>query len=906
MGQTVSGPSLEPLLRLWGKARPAAQDGPRWHPLIYHSLDVAAVGERLLEARPSAMVQLAARLGCRAETLTRLVIFLLALHDTGKLSRPFQAKVPELWPENLLGRLGPAPPRDPGHTTTGAWLLQRSVAEEIAPLFPGWGDRTADLLAPFVGHHGRPVPVTDTRSEREMFGGRVVAAARAFLATIQTLFQPQPLAKPEAEAIRTVTWELAGLAVVADWIGSSQTWFPYEAPERDPRVYLDEIARPRAADAVRQAGIAPARASAATGYRAITQKDHRPSPIQHWAESAALPEGPFVAFIEDVTGGGKTEAALILAHRLLAEGRARGLYLALPTMATANAMYERLGVCYRRLFADGETPSLALAHGRARLHPGFRAAVEGVADPRRASEGEAEAEADASGAACAAWLADESRKAFLAEIGVGTIDQAFLGVLPAKYQALRLFGLAERVLIVDEAHAYDAYMGRELERLLEFQAAQGGNAIVLSATLPRLVRRSLAAAFARGLGTPPPVLEAAAYPLVTMVAGGIAAEEAMAPRAELRRTLAIERLPDAATALDRIRQAAEAGAAIAWVRNTVDDALDGVAQLAAIGVRADLFHARFAMGDRLEIEHAIVRRFGKDGDPAERPGVLVATQVIEQSLDLDFDLLVSDLAPIDLLLQRAGRLWRHPGRARRLGEARLLVVSPDPDGEIGPDWYHAAFPRAAWVYRNHALLWLSALALFDLDRLEVPEDVRPLVERVYGDAEPEAWAPNALQGSVMKALGEAQAGRALAQTNLLVVVKGYGGDHPGWDDEARVPTRLGEETTTLRLARVEGERLVPWCPDPDPHRAWALSEVTVRARRVTGMPEPPPGLGAAIAAARRTWTRHDERKLLLPLAEQAPGLWQSTVLAARAEPQRVIYSRGQGLCFDRGSVDTVV
>ena len=411
-----------------------------------------------------------------------------------------------------------------------------------------------------------------------------------------------------------------------------------------------------------------------------------------------LPDGPFVAFVEDVTGGGKTEAALILAHRLLAARCARGLYLALPTMATANAMYERLAACYRRLFADSETPSLALAHGSARLHKGFRASFEGVADPGRAFEREedTETERDSSGAACAAWLADDRRKTFLADVGVGTIDQAFLAVLPAKYQSLRLLGLSERVLIVDEAHAYDAYMGRELQRLLEFQAALGGSVIVLSATLPRAVRQDLANAFVKGLGAPKRELKSDGYPVVAVVAAGGADEVAKEPRPDLRRTIEVERLPDEAAALGQIAEAAQAGAAVAWVRNTVDDAFEGVERLRSAGIHAQLFHARFAMGDRLAIEREIVGRFGK-GKPPSRAGVLVATQVIEQSLDLDFDLLISDLAPVDLLLQRAGRLWRHPERIRPIPGPRLLVVSPDPTAKVRGDWYAAAFPRAAWV-----------------------------------------------------------------------------------------------------------------------------------------------------------------------------------------------------------------
>jgi CRISPR-associated endonuclease/helicase Cas3 len=891
-----------PLWQAWGKARPAPDAVHSWHPLVYHCLDVAAVGETLLHERPELLARLATRFGSNVEPFASTVVFLLALHDIGKLSRAFQAKVPELWPEHLLGPLPTEPPRDPGHPVTGAWLLQRSLAGELAPLFPAWSERTGDLLAPFVGHHGRPVSdatIAQTRfSEREMFGGQAVAAAQGFIATMRALFEPDPLPKPDGKAIRMASWSLAGLTVLADWIGSRQSWFPYAAPERDARAYLTEAARPRAAAALQLAGIAPARPFTTTGYRAITGQSHQPTPTQSWAESVQLPEGPFVAVVEDVTGGGKTEAALILAHRLLAAGRARGLYVALPTMATANAMYDRLAACYRRLFVDDETPSLALAHGSARLHQGFRASFEGVADPRRATEREEEAEADASGAACAAWLADDRRKAFLADVGVGTIDQAFLAVLPAKYQSLRLLGLAERVLVVDEAHAYDAYMGRELERLLEFQAALGGSAIVLSATLPRAVRQPLATAFARGLGREPLALRAHDYPLVSIVTADRVHEEAKEPRADLRRVVEIERLPDEATAIEQIAEAGRAGAAVAWVRNTADDAFDAAGLLREMGFEVALFHARFAMGDRLGVERAIVGRFGKQGDPTRRPGVLVATQVIEQSLDLDFDLLVSDLAPIDLLLQRAGRLWRHPARPRPIPGPRLLVVSPDPAAKIGQDWYAAAFPRAAWVYKNHALLWLSAVALFGRERVRVPEDVRALVEAVYDDADVEEWAPAALQRNVIKALGEAQAARSLAQTNLLSVSKGYGGDHPGWDEDTRTPTRLGEEMTTLRLTRVTRDRLSPWCSDPDPHRAWALSEVAVRKHRVSDVPAPPEWLRPmAERVIREEWTRHDADKRLLPLVEQASGLWQAIVLGRRAEELTVTYTRSEGLRF---------
>jgi CRISPR-associated endonuclease/helicase Cas3 len=200
----------------------------------------------------------------------------------------------------------------------------------------------------------------------------------------------------------------------------------------------------------------------------------------------------------------------------MASGRADGLFFALPTMATANAMYGRLENAYRRLFALGATPSLVLSHGRRSLREGLNASIlDAAGDPQSDAREPAEQTA---GAQCAAWIADDRRKAFLAEIGAGTIDQAVMGVLPTRHAPLRLLGLSRRVLIVDEAHAYDTYVTKELHALLAFQATLGGSAIVLSATLTAKQRGELQAAFRGGLGVVSPGDDGATeYPLTTTV-----------------------------------------------------------------------------------------------------------------------------------------------------------------------------------------------------------------------------------------------------------------------------------------------------------------------------------------------------------------------------------------------------
>lgn len=666
-------------------------------------------------------------------------------------------------------------------------------------------------------------------------------------------------------------------------------------------MYLEEVARPRAARAVAEAGLGPGQPPRTTGFRTLVGDTVEPSPVQRLVEQLELDGGPSLVLIEDLTGGGKTEAALLLAQRLLAAGRVRGVYLGLPTMATANAMFERIGRLGTEMFDPSHRPSLVLAHGRAELQERFR--ILG-APPEPPVDG-GEATGDESGADAAAWLGDDRRKVFLADLGVGTLDQALLAALPASFQALRAHGLSERVLIVDEAHAYDAYTTRLLEGLLGMQAALGGVAVVLSATLPLKIREKLLEGFARGSGVPAPQPRETAYPLVTLLARGRFAELPAAHRADLARTVGVERLASEADAIDAVGAAARAGAAVVWIRNTVDDAIAAHRRLADASITADLFHARFAMGDRLVRERELLARFGKGSDGAARSGVLVATQVVEQSLDLDFDLVVSDLAPIDALLQRAGRLWRHTWRTRPVDGPRLLVLSSEPVADPGEDWIRAFLPGTAAVYRDHARLWLTARALFARGCLRVPEEVRGLVEAVYGA---EAEIPARLERNWFASQGERAAAQALAGQAVLDPAEGYVAKEV-WNSEARTPTRLGEPMVTLRLARFAGGRLDPWCADPDPRRAWALSEVQVRASRLAAVELPPGCTKELVDEVRRGWGKFEAPDLfgrpalpdlqLLPLVEQVDGSWEGRGRGPDDAAVRLRYSSASGLILER-------
>lgn len=876
------------LVCFWGKTLPSNYDRvagqPVYKPVIHHLLDVAAVALEIQTAAPRRLAREERMFRVDAQALGRVRAVLASLHDLGKISAPFQAKVPALWPEQILGSFRSVP--DVGHWRITALLLSQEVfVEALRRMLPGMHASGLDeVIGAVAGHHGRPPDRSDfrrlTQRDRRDLHPRCLEAAQTAVEVILRILAPPALPVEGTLAwAKRFSWSLSGLVTLADWVGSDVEHFPVT----DPQVRLEDYwqaALSNARQAVKAKGLSPADPAATAGLAQVFPAITNGRPMQAAADAIALPDGPTLFIVEDATGSGKTEAALALASRLLSGGRAEGVYMALPTMATADAMFTRLRDAHLRLFGDGTRPSVVLAHGKSSLSQPF-------AEVRRVDRSTA-ADGDSVAASCAEWIADQRRRAFFAEVGAGTIDQAFLAVLPKKWLTLRHYGLAGRVLVVDEAHAFDTYMSEELATLLRLHAAAGGSAIVLSATLPKDKRARIAVAFAEGLGTPAPVVSQDAYPLLTSVSASGVVERPVDAADSSVRSVTIERLPNAAAAVVAARSAAASGAAVLWVRNAVDEAIASVQALRAEGIPAELFHARFAMVDRLAIEFSVLRRFGRDTPAEERSGrVLVATQVVEQSLDLDFDLVISDLAPVDLVIQRAGRLWRHvdrrPPDIRPVAGPRLLVVSPDPAAAEGPNWLEPALGRGAFVYRHPGVMWRSAMALFGAGRIETPAGLRPLIERVYGAED----VPAALKAAQVDAIGAEVGAETLARLNVIDPNGGYLSVGIVSADQ-EVGTRLGEPVRTLRLARLENGTIRPWAEDPDIRRAWALSEVTVREKLIAGR-EAPPGLADAIATARADWPEWD--RTILAVVDGS----EIVELVGEADQGRLTYCRQLGL-----------
>jgi len=837
-------------------------------------------------------------LGVRSDVTLRLVQGLVALHDIGKVAAAFQMKVPE---HSRWGR----PARPAGarlrHGEAGLLLWEAQLGHRLSHHLGGHATYALKPLAEAIfGHHGQPVAAPDPDGVQGVLTAEELADALALGTELFLHFVPEavPLARGRG-SLKRASWWLAGVTTLADWIGSNERWFEYAPPSRPLQDYAAQ-ATDRAERAVSEAGVRAAHARPLTSFAALTGSGAgtlEPTPAQAWAATVELPtDGGVFAVIEDVTGSGKTEAAQMLVHRLLAAGRVAGAYWAMPTQATANAMYDRQAPIIGRLFdTDAHRPSLVLAHGQARLDARFRSAL--IVTPSDVHNDDVGDDDDTSSMSCAAWLAHDRRRALLADIGAGTIDQALLAVLPTRFNALRLAGLADKVLVLDEVHAYDAYVLRELEQLVRFVAVLGGSIVLLSATLPLERRQGLLQAWRDGCGVSAPTGVAddtgtAGYPCVLLSScKGSTVVKSVPATARSRRSVPLGWCSSEAEGLDALATAVSSGQAAAWIRNTVGDCLRAAGLARLRGLAPIVFHARFAQCDRHAVEREVLRRAGVASGPAERSGLLViATQVIEQSLDLDFDLLVTDLAPADLVLQRAGRLWRHPGRSRPAGSTcRLLVIQPEGRTEDPVRWLRN-LGGSARVYRPD-VLWRSAGVLEAAGVLETPDGVRDLVEAVYDDARA-LELPPALVPRADAAQGRELAASSIAAMTVLPVERGYSAAFEAWQSDIRASTRLGEQQTRVRLARRDAEgRIAPWCGDPSRSEAerWQLSEVLLRAAtlpdaaRVVGLGE------REEAEIRLAWGRYEERCVLVPL-EPIPGApWTASLGTAGQFGEHVVW-----------------
>lgn len=603
-----------------------------------------------------------------------------AAHDVGKVSPTFQERIHRDIGE-ILGIIDPNLDKAIGYHFT--------VSQAAVSQFPKY-------IPEIIGRHHGYTPQGINLPDAEIYGGSGWQKQRMDL--LNALKNDLNVAWPlVSSALQSDV--LAGLTTVADWIGSGSLFDGVDL----------ESGKNNISKALDRAGFVAPKIRKGLTFEEVFGFSPRNTQIR-LAESIKIP-GAYV--LEAPMGLGKTEAALYAAYQALEEGRATGIYFALPTQLTSDKIYERMNLFLEKILdgADVNRRSLLL-HGAAWLR---------------------DTELGEDGAPGHCWF-NSSKRGLLAPFAVGTIDQALMAVMNVKHGFVRAFGLAGKVVILDEVHSYDSYTGTILNELVGALRELHCTVIILSATLTDKQRHSIL-----GLGAffndseEREILSP--YPLISVY-----------PREGELRELEIEKLEDFKVdisislnddvAVNEVLLRAERGEQVLWIENTVIEAQQRYCLLAAkareIGFDCGLLHSRFLKVDRQRNEDRWVGFFGKAGRNSrqENGRILVGTQVLEQSLDIDADFLVTRLCPTDMLFQRLGRLWRHrenddirPKEANR----EVWIMAPRLSDAVQNQ---NSLGKSAKVYSPY-ILCRTLEVWQDISSVQLPDEIRPLLEATY-------------------------------------------------------------------------------------------------------------------------------------------------------------------------------
>jgi CRISPR-associated endonuclease/helicase Cas3 len=803
----------------WAKRWPRSGSTTRWHALADHSADVAACLEALLNLPVfSSRLATLARRDVLPELWRQRLCVAAFLHDFGKANTRFQ--------HGEGGHIAEAT-----YAVTNLAIRRASELEALSD----WGVDVRFLLAVALAHHGAPPEMQGSGHD---ILSRLWQSTEEYdpIATVATLvtvarahwpiaFQPggEPLPPTEGEGGRF--WHgFLGLLQLADWIGSddAEDAFPYANGMAENRV---GFARARAGAVLRHSrlDIEELRGAIPPALDFTMLWGFAPHAIQR---AAAEAPGP-VVIVEAETGSGKTEAALWRFARLLQSGRVDGLYFALPTRVAATAMHRRVQCAADALFGKGSIDVLRALPGdvvagsaRLKVLPEYRVQwTDGPDTPHRRAR----------------WAAEHPKRFLAAPIAVGTIDQALLGAVCVKHAQMRSICLSRLLLVVDEVHASDTYMQHLLRVLLDQHRAAGGEALLLSATLGAAARTTLLVGDPREAQRHLPVQDQAQasgvpYPALSFVEAGEVRTE---KHTSSGTTKVVEIMPkmiisDAHAIAAAARNAAERGAKVLVLRNLVRDAVATARALHASEPNPALLfclddiptvhHGRFARPDRLRLDAEVERVLGKR---REHKGglVLIGTQTLEQSLDIDADLLITDLAPMDVLLQRIGRLHRHARvRPEGFAQPRVLVLVPETfDASLAVATSNSSQPRSGphglggLVYGNLLSLAATRRAIGDGSVWHIPAMNRALVEAATHPAALAALcAELGREDSRWLKAATADAGTTIAHSKAAEVAA------IAWTKPAAM-FRLAEEAIGTRLGARDIEVEVdPALPGPFP------------------------------------------------------------------------------------------
>lgn len=684
------------------------------------------------------------------DSAEQLFVFLAAIHDLGKATPVFQAK--RTWPpccdldDHLMDELCfVGLPIKPYHDFTCSAKTPHALAGQFLLENAGCSRSIASIIG---AHHGRPpdnnivsssgIDVYSLNYHLGVEGREAWSAVQkeliVFASELAGVSSLSVLPNPNM-ASQVL---LSGLLIMTDWLASNEVLFPYVALMDEPA----STNREKRHNAAWKMLALPYPWEAGNAWMNSNLYGERftfikePNELQNTAlQTVADLEYPGIVIIEAPMGKGKTESALACAEIIADKTNCGGVYFALPTQATTDSMFPRLLAWVNSLdYGAGQT--IRLAHGKAQFNDDYQVLKH--------FEGSANIGLDEQSSVFVHEWFEGQKKSMLADFVVGTIDQLLLSALKQKHLMLRHLGLAGKVVIIDECHAYDAYMSQYLSRALSWLGAYRVPVIVLSATLPIQKRRALIDAYLNKDSTPkvksdplckglrkqdaeqlPSWVQNRDYPLITYTDKGSVHQRAV-PEDGTALEIDISHIADEALA-GHIDEFISEGGCVGVVVNTVKRAQEIASNLRSkFGDKAvRLLHSRFLAEDRAEKEKLLLRELGKPGKNTNRPfmSIVVGTQVLEQSLDIDFDVLFSDICPMDLLLQRIGRLHRHRrSRPVKMDKASCLIMGCDSEGfEAG----------AESIYGRYLLMRTKALLP---NTIKLPQDIPALVQDTYDDS----------------------------------------------------------------------------------------------------------------------------------------------------------------------------
>lgn len=731
---------------LWAKK---ATNGLAWLPLYIHLEDTVAISNRLWENWLSDGAKRVISELCNAseEKTRQLYIFLSACHDIGKATPVFQSKTTQYQSTDLdrtieenirtqgLSMMGKDWFRNGNrtpHALAGLFILERNNIDR----------RISSIVS---AHHGKPADnanLADTMGAfKENFYGDCQEADWKRLQDdfLEFAFSKANLSGPEELPLPSSPGQvlLSALLVISDWISSNETLFPYISPDISPLAVGQYInLSERCSFAWEKLSFpplwAPGNSYSQDDYYSSRfgdeSHDFEPNHLQQavYRIASELDE-PGLMIIESTMGSGKTEAALAAAEIFAAKSGRTGVFFALPTQATSNSMFSRFIDWLDRI--DHWTHEVKLAHGKARFNEIVQS-LEIIDGEHQIFENEG---TGTHTSVVHQWF-EGQKKSLLASFVVGTVDQILLAGLKQKHVMLRHLGLTNKIVIIDECHAYDTYMNQYLLKAISWLAAYRVPVIILSATLPYQKKKEFLNSYRKGWGHKAFHLKEGirSYPLVTYTDRDEVSESSI-EIPQTGRVVRIERIEDTEISSVLTNYLSQGGVA-GIIVNTVARAQNLYSQLSQDYGEdvVTLLHSRFTAYDRIKKEDRLISELGRKTDNRPALRIVIGTQILEQSLDIDFDLLITDLCPMDLLLQRIGRLHRHERvRPQLLKDAHCQVVSPKEGFEKG----------SAQIYSEYLLARTSsALPL----TVSIPENIPSLVESVYDetsmpDNDPNYW-----------------------------------------------------------------------------------------------------------------------------------------------------------------------